>query len=188
MSLLTPAGGLNAVIELMAEVERMAPGVIVGVSAEASLSDYSHELPSCRLTLRAESVPFDQIEAIREHTFEVDEHLRYRLVGWESPGVESFGQQWMTYRLDFEALSIIQASPAKLPRAQSCKTCVRAYEADGLLCCGAGSTQDPRPYWATADALLRILKNGGQRTGLERAEDIDHHMAQDCAAFESSGE
>lgn len=180
MTYLTPADGLKAVTDLMAEVERMAPGVIVGVNADASFSDYSGELPSCRLTLRADSVPFDQIEAIREHTFEIGEHLRYRLVG-AHPEVESFAQQWMVYRLDFEALSIIQQSPPG--RSRSCKTCVRSYEGDGMLCCGAGSTQEPRPYWATEDAFLRVMKNGGQRTGLERAEDIDHHMAQDCKAY-----
>lgn len=188
MNALTPADGLRAIISLMDEVERRAPGVIVGVSADASFSDYSQELPSCRLTLRAETIPFDQIEAIRETTFEIGEHLRYRLVGYAPPEAGSFNRQLMTYRLDFEALSIIQQRAAELPRARSCKSCVRSYDADGLLCCGAGSTQEPRPYWATEDAFLRVMKNGGRRTGLERAEDIDHHMAQDCEAFESSGE
>ena len=69
--------------------------------------------------------------------------------------------------------------------SKTCWTCAKSYHGGESLCCGEGSSVEPAPFWATEAAFFRILENG-TKTGRERADDIDHTMASECAAYAPS--
>ena len=68
---------------------------------------------------------------------------------------------------------------------KTCWTCEKSYHGGESLCCGEGSSVEPKPFWATEAAFLRVLVSGTP-SGRERADDIDHSMATDCKAFKQS--